>query len=112
MIKFQAPDVVMPCLPPIVPFFSLVVAFSSWPLTCLTPAATTSMGPKYVCTPEISYIQVIYILFNSDPPDDELWAMFEQFSRENSRSGLSVNEQLMRFNEWYPKFNIWSVIQI
>src|SRR5882672_3105119 len=90
----------------------VVMAFSSWPLTCLTPAATTSMGPKYVCTPEISYIQVIYILFNSDPPDDELQAMFEQFSQENSGSGLSANEQLMRLNEQYPKFNIRCVIQI
>jgi len=62
--------------------------------------------------PEISCLQVIYILCISDPPDDELQAMFEQFSQEKSGSGLSANEQLMRLNEQFPKFNIQCVFQI
>jgi hypothetical protein len=52
-----------------------------------------------------------YILCISDPPDEELRAAFEQFSREKSGSGLSANEQLMRLNEQFPELNIQYVCQ-
>jgi len=38
--------------------------------------------------------------------------MFEQFSQEKSRSGLSANEQLMRLNEQFPEFNIQCMFPI
>jgi len=64
---------------------------------------------------EISYLQVIYILCISDPPDNELQAIFEKFSQEKSRreewEHLSANEQLMRLNEQFPKFNVWCMFQ-
>lgn len=52
-----------------------------------------------------------YILCISDPPDEELRAAFEQFSREKSGSGLSANEQLMRLNGQFPELNIQCVCQ-
>jgi hypothetical protein len=40
------------------------------------------------------------------PPDSELRAAFEQFSREKNGSGLSGNEQLIRLNELFPELDI------
>jgi hypothetical protein len=41
-----------------------------------------------------------------DPPDNELRAAFEQFSREKNGSGLSGNEQLIRLNKQFPELDI------
>jgi hypothetical protein len=41
-----------------------------------------------------------------DPPDDELRAAFEQFSREKNGSGLNGNEQLIRLNNLFPELDI------
>jgi len=47
-----------------------------------------------------------------DPPDNELRAAFEQFSREKNGSGLSGNEQLVRLNEQFPELDIRYVFHI
>lgn len=47
-----------------------------------------------------------------DPPDDELRAAFEQFSREKNGSGLSGNEQLIRLNNQFPDLNIRYVFHV
>jgi hypothetical protein len=65
------------------------------------------MGSNNVC-PDIMifYSQYDGVVCIPDPPDSELQAAFEQFSREKSGSGLSAAEQLVRLNVWFPQLNI------
>jgi hypothetical protein len=66
------------------------------------------MGSKNVWI-EVSCISDSEVLtFDAfqDPPDDELRAAFEQFSREKSGSGLSGDEQLIRLNTQFPELDI------
>ena len=76
------------------------------------PCSNNQHGIKILLFTEISCLQVIYFVCISDPPDNEMQAMFEQFSQEKGRRGLNANEQLMRFNEQFPKFNIWCMFPI
>ena len=60
---------------------------------------------------DISHISVSEVLTRTfdafqDPPDDELQAAFEQFSREKNGSGLSGDEQLTRLSALFPGFTI------
>src|SRR5882724_4581576 len=104
----------MSCLPPcfriasalIVPPFLIIASDMS------NPCSNNQHGIKILLFTEISCLQVIYFVCISDPPDNEMQAMFEQFSQEKGRRGLNANEQLMRFNEQFPKFNIWCMFPI
>jgi len=56
------------------------------------PHGNNKHGIKICMFTEISCLQVIYFLCISDPPDDELWAMFEQFSQEKNNQNCSCDE--------------------
>src|SRR5882724_11154739 len=56
---------------------------------------TSCIGKSYIkiCMYSLTYLQVIYILCISDPPDNELQAIFEQFSQEKSRRAEQEQSQ-------------------
>src|SRR5882724_7730917 len=56
------------------------------------PHDNNQHGIKICMFTEISCLQVIYFLCISDPPDDDLWAMFEQFSREKNNQNCSCDK--------------------
>ena len=53
------------------------------------PCSNNQHGINICMFTEISCLQVIYFLCISDPPDDELQAMFEQFSQEKDSVPMS-----------------------
>lgn len=46
----------------------------------------------------------------SDPPDEDLLAAFQQYSREKNGSGLNAEEQLARLKVAYPAMHLKYVV--
>src|SRR5882724_9483947 len=56
------------------------------------PRGNNKHGIKICMFTEISCLQVIYFLCISDPPDNELQAMFEQLSQEKNNQNCSCDK--------------------
>ena len=64
------------------------------------------MVSKHVCLFDSFSSEMLTCNTFPDPPDNELRAAFEQFSREKNGTGLSGDEQLIRLNKQFPELNI------